>query len=180
MSNSILDADLNALLRQGYAELETALGEENVAERQLAFCQSKVARLTAKIIQLAIASDDPKLIGAVKETGLTDALRTVLRAAERPLSAPEIRKRLEEIGFDVASYQNFLATLYLTLERLKKQGEVNQEKHAGKKVYVRRISMPENPFKASFGKQLSTVPTEEEAAERVRRISKKPWPTKKD
>src|SRR5260370_23337266 len=121
MGESILDADINALLRTGHAELEKALEHESNAEKQLAFCKSKVARLTQKIIQLAIASDDQKLIGAVKETGLTDAVRTVLRAADQPLTAPEIRKRLEEIGFDVQLYQNFLATLYLTLERLKKQ-----------------------------------------------------------
>jgi len=146
MSDSILDADINSLLRRGYAELETALGEENVAERQLAFCQAKVARLSQKIIQLAIASDDHKLISAVKETGLTDAIRSVLKAADKPLSAPGIRTRLEQIGYEVSAYQNFLATLYLTLQRLEKQKEVYEIKHEGKKVYIWQFARADNPL----------------------------------
>src|SRR5438132_1220783 len=99
MTDSLLDADLNELLRKGYAELEGLLKAQDLAERQLWFTQSKVARLSQKIIQLAIASDDQKLISAVRETGLTDALRTVLQGADEPLTAVEIRQRLEEIGF---------------------------------------------------------------------------------
>src|SRR2546427_2501609 len=129
MNDSFLDADLNNLLRKGYAELETALADEEMAERQFSAAQSKVARLTEKIIQLAIASDDKTLIDAVRETGLTDAIRSVLKAADVPLAAPDIRKRLEEVGFPVADYQNFLATLYLTLQRLQKQNEVQEFKH---------------------------------------------------
>ncbi|HBB97551.1 MAG TPA: hypothetical protein DC054_19390 [Blastocatellia bacterium] len=137
MSDSILDADLNELLVKGYAELETALQHEANAEKQLAFCQSKVARLTQKIIQLSIASDDQRFASAVKETGLTDAIRMVLKAAEgNPFTAVQIRQRLEQIGFDISTYQNFLATLYLTLHRLEKQNEVIEVKAAdGKKGY---------------------------------------------
>jgi len=144
MNESFLDADLSELLRKGYGELEQALYFEEVAQRQLDFAQQKVARLTSKILTLSVASEDEKLISAIKETGLTDAIRTVLKAAERHLTAPEIRKRLEQIGYDVSDYQNFLATLYLTLQRLEKQGEVHSAKFEGKNVYAWQRARDEN------------------------------------
>lgn len=146
MVESFLDTDLNDLLRKGYAELETALQQEEVAEKELALCQTRVAKLSQKIIQLAIASDDKTLIDAVRETGLTDALRSVLKAADKHLTAPEIRTRLEQIGYDVSVYQNFLATLYLTLQRLQKQKEVQEIKHEGKKVYFWQFTKGDDPI----------------------------------
>lgn len=146
MGDSFLDTDLNDLLRKGYAELEEALGQEDVAEQQLALAQSKVARLSQRIVQLAIASDDQTLIDAVTETSLTDAVRSVLKAAEKPLTAPEIRERMGQIGFDVSVYQNFLATLYLTLKRLEKQKEAQEIKHDGKKIYVWQFTRSRNPL----------------------------------
>lgn len=147
MDDSFLDADLSKLLRKGYAELEQALHFEEVAQRQLEFAQQKVARLTSKILQLSIASEDEKLISAIKETGLTEAIRTVLKAAERHLTAPEIRNRLEEIGYNTSEYQNFLATLYLTLQRLEKQDEVHSAKFEGKNVYAwQRARDPNSPI----------------------------------
>src|SRR5205823_2062894 len=107
------------------------------AEKELAKRQAIVARLSERICQLAIANDDQGILSAVKETGLTEALRVVLTAANgQPLTAVEIRNRLEAMGFDVAVYQNFLATLYLTLQRLEKQNEVIEIKQNEKKAYV--------------------------------------------
>src|SRR6266704_3638908 len=114
MNDSLLDTDLSELLRTGYRELEQLLEQQEETEL-------RIGKLSQKIIQLAIASDDPMLVDAVKETGLTDAVRTVLRASEVPLTATDIRKRLLQIGFDYSNYQNFLATLYLTLKRMEKQ-----------------------------------------------------------
>jgi len=144
MADTFLDADLSDLLRKGYAELEEALHYEEVAHRQLDFSQKTVARLTSKILQLSIASDDEKLMSAIRETGLTDAIRTVLKASDRHLTAPEIRDRLEQIGYDVSEYQNFLATLYLTLQRLEKQGEVHPAKFEGKNVYAWQFARDKN------------------------------------
>lgn len=154
MSDSLLDADLSDLLRKGYAELEDLLKQEDEAEQRLWVIQSKVARLSQKIIQLAIASDDKTLVDAVRETGLTEAIRTVLQGAEKPLSAVEIRTRLEEIGFDVSAYQNFLATLYLTLQRLDKQNEVSQMPLHGKKTYMWQFAKPTNTFREALKRRM--------------------------
>jgi len=126
---------LSELLRTGYRELEQLLEQQEETEL-------RIGKLSQKIIQLAIASDDPMLVDAVKETGLTDAVRTVLRASEVPLTATDIRKRLLQIGFDYSNYQNFLATLYLTLKRMEKQNEVTETPLDGKKAYKWRSVRP--------------------------------------
>ena len=56
--------------------------------------------------------------------GRTDACRTVLRNAGRPVTAAELRDRLAVIGFDLSGYANFLAALHTTLKRLAEAGEV--------------------------------------------------------
>ena len=56
--------------------------------------------------------------------GLTDACRTVLRNAGRPMSPAEVRDRLSVIGFDLSRYGNPLAALHTTLKRLAGAGEI--------------------------------------------------------
>src|SRR4051794_13100114 len=56
--------------------------------------------------------------------GLTDACRTILRNAGRPMGAADIRDRLAVIGFDLSRYTNALAALHTTLKRLAEAGEI--------------------------------------------------------
>jgi hypothetical protein len=56
--------------------------------------------------------------------GLTDACRTLLRNAAEPLSAVELRARLDAIGFDLQRYANPLAAIHTTLKRLAGAGEI--------------------------------------------------------
>lgn len=180
MDESFLDADLSELLRKGYAELEQALHFEEVAYRQLEFEQKRIARLTSKILTLSVASEDEKLISAIKETGLTDAIRTVLRAADHHLTAPEIKKRLEQIGYEVSGYQNFLATLYLTLQRLEKQGEVHSAKFEGKNVYASQRVRDENSVVSTLLKSGHLTPKQRRRLETARAVESFTKPRRKN
>jgi len=55
--------------------------------------------------------------------GLTEACRTVLRSAGRPLTALELRDRLVSVGFDLERYSNALASVHTVLKRLTESGE---------------------------------------------------------
>ena len=56
--------------------------------------------------------------------GLTDACRLVLRGATAPMTATQVRERLEAIGlFDASKYANPLAVIHTTLKRLDESGE---------------------------------------------------------
>jgi hypothetical protein len=56
--------------------------------------------------------------------GLTDACRLVLRGARSPMTAIQVRERLEAIGiFDPSKYANPLAVIHTTLKRFEESGE---------------------------------------------------------
>jgi hypothetical protein len=56
--------------------------------------------------------------------GLTDACRTVLRSAGLPMTAAEVRDRLQGVGCDLSTYSNALAAIHTTLKRLNDAGEL--------------------------------------------------------
>jgi hypothetical protein len=56
--------------------------------------------------------------------GLSDACRLVLRGARAPMTAIQVRERLEAIGMlDPSKYANPLAVIHTTLKRLEESGE---------------------------------------------------------
>jgi len=56
--------------------------------------------------------------------GLSDACRLVLRGARGPMTAIQVRERLEAIGImDPSKYANPLAVIHTTLKRLEESGE---------------------------------------------------------
>jgi hypothetical protein len=55
--------------------------------------------------------------------GLTDACRVVLRSGV-PMSATDVRDRLQAIGFDLSKYSSQLAAVHTVLRRLNESGEV--------------------------------------------------------
>jgi hypothetical protein len=56
--------------------------------------------------------------------GMTDSIRTILTQEDAPLTASEIRDRLEAKGFDIKSYSNPMANIHTILRRLTESGEV--------------------------------------------------------
>lgn len=56
--------------------------------------------------------------------GLTDAIRIVVRRAEKPLCAVEVRDRLAVIGLDLSKYANELSAIHTVLKRLHRAGEL--------------------------------------------------------
>src|SRR5437773_5278373 len=68
--------------------------------------------------------------------GITDACRTVLRNAARPMTPVDVRNRLASIGFDLARYSNDLSAIHTVLKRLNQSGELRFVPRApGKHAY---------------------------------------------
>jgi hypothetical protein len=66
-----------------------------------------------------------KLCGyeATVPLGLTDACRLVLRSAGAPLSATQVRDRLQGMGLDLDRYANALSAVHTVLKRLTESGD---------------------------------------------------------
>jgi len=100
--------------------LEAARQEYEQLAAQRSALDLRLAQLAQTIGSLMRLCDLTPSVAA----GLTDTCRTVLRAAQRPLTALEVRDLLEAMGFDVSRYANELASIHTVLKRLAQSGEV--------------------------------------------------------
>ena len=100
-------------LVEAVEELEKMAAEKQRLELSIARQKKRVAAL----IELANDEEDAEAPTGLVE-GITDACRTVLMAAEKPLSPAEVRDRVESLG--LRSQKNLLASVYAVLRRLPK------------------------------------------------------------
>jgi hypothetical protein len=56
--------------------------------------------------------------------GMTDGVRFILRRAQYPMTAIEVREALANWGFDMSKYANDLSAIHTVLKRLNKAGEI--------------------------------------------------------
>jgi predicted transcriptional regulator len=106
----------------------------------------KIARLQAVISDLQnlsgewLRKDLERSIERVTKThltmGITDLSRVILKETLFPMTARQVREKLEARKLDLSSYSNPLAVIHTVLKRLVKNGEariIPQER--GKKAY---------------------------------------------
>lgn len=126
MANDDYRRALDAAVR----EYEAALAEHATLEQRLAQLQQTIGTLS-------------KLCGLVPTVswGLTDACRLVLRSADAPLTAVQVRDRLSAIGFDLDRYANPLASIHVVLKRLAEAGEARSRRaDADRSVAYERLA----------------------------------------
>jgi hypothetical protein len=100
--------------------LATAIREYETLGQQRQDIDKRLAEVMQTIGTLS------RLCGLVPTVpiGLTDACRLVVRGAGVPVTPPEVRQRLQAIGFDLSKYQNDLAAIHTILKRLNESGEL--------------------------------------------------------
>jgi hypothetical protein len=70
------------------------------------------------------------------DVGLTDAIRQVLSSHEEAFLSPVfIRDRLADVGFDITTHKNILASIHTVLKRLQRQGEATPIIREGRTAY---------------------------------------------
>jgi hypothetical protein len=103
-------------------------------ELRAAEMESEAAKLLPKIVALANALDEPvdpnselgTFLTELAASGLTDGVRTVLRATDTCKTPMEIRDGLLRLGYDLSGYSNVLASIHTILGRLRDSGEVKK------------------------------------------------------
>jgi hypothetical protein len=105
-------------------ELEEAcreLGEMLAFAEQFQDQIAKQKRKVAALSELAdVSEDSPAPLGLVE--GITDAVRTVFRSAEKPLNPAEVRTRVEALG--LPAQKNILASIHTIIRRLLESKEI--------------------------------------------------------
>jgi hypothetical protein len=129
---------INAALEAAYAKLNTLLIERTKIDKDIVEWKRVIDSL------LAVSENDEsdpsdvelgdyiaKQVGT-KSLRFTDGIRMVLRqnaSRDIPISVPEIREQLINLGFNFAKYAQPLVPIHNTLKRLEEQGEVSPLKN---------------------------------------------------
>jgi hypothetical protein len=106
-------------LEQAKEKLLEMLSQADALEFRIA----KQRRMIGALIELSDESEDvTPSMGLVK--GITDAIRTVVRSAEKPLFPVEIALRIERLG--IPEQKNMLVSVHTILKRLAEAGDVRK------------------------------------------------------
>jgi hypothetical protein len=111
-----MDAKYNGDLQKAKARLVELMQQERAIQVEIAKQKGIVGALT----QLANLTAPVELV-----SGLTDAVRTVLRATGlKPLTAAEVEEQVQALG--VPRQQNLAASIHTTIRRLLEAGEIEK------------------------------------------------------
>lgn len=109
-------------------ELEDALLRHSELEKRIA-----KLRLTITSLEQLSATENltdsirdwaKGLFAPAQEMGITDLIREILKATDRPLIIREIKAELLKHGFDESRYKNLSGAIPIVIKRLRGQGEV--------------------------------------------------------
>jgi len=109
------------------SDLADAVGELNRLIAQREELEGRIARQKRKVaaLQDLVQAGEGGVPTEKLVSGVTDACRTVLRAAGRPLLPIEVRDGVERLG--LPQQANLLASVYTVLRRLELAGEVVED-----------------------------------------------------
>ena len=99
---------------------EAAIREMESLMQQRADLDQRILHLRQTLVSLS------RLCGFTPTVswGMTDGVRFILRRANRPMSAIDVRDELANWGFDMSKYANDLSAIHTVLKRLNKAGEI--------------------------------------------------------
>jgi|SRR5579864_839668 len=123
------EADIQAKMK----DLQDALYARDEWNRRIIQLQADLKNLNALHMQDVVQQQQQSLVG------LTEAIRSVVRLSNTPLTAAEVKDRLDWMGFDFSSFKNASAAVHNTLKRMVEQRELVYLK--GTKAYAQGVSL---------------------------------------
>jgi hypothetical protein len=129
---------INAALETGHKKLTELLRERARIDKEIVEWKRVIDSLLAVSEEDSSDPSDVQISSLGAESGkktirFTDGVRMVLSqnaSRDVPISVPEIRDQLTNLGFDFAKYAQPLVPIHNTLKRLEEQGEVSPLKNA--------------------------------------------------
>src|SRR5437773_8436739 len=114
------------------AALEQAKNELAILQQELGDnlkVQDMLEKKIAALRQMITAFSDTLGEQFVEEDvlGLTDAIRQAFKTSGKPMAPTDVKKRLEQLGYNTSKYGNMMASVHSILNRLVKQGDIKQQ-----------------------------------------------------
>ena len=117
-------------------ELTGLLRQRQEIDHKIAQLQPLISHLESLCRELGDRAAKETATKVELTTGMTELARITLEEAFLPISASELKKRMESKGFDFSEYASPLAAIHTVLKRLVKSGKVKVvPQKAGKKAY---------------------------------------------
>ena len=136
----IMTYNLSKMVADLRSELQELCTQRKVVEMRMVNVILALSSLAREIEDPQEREEVLKEVEAArrKPAGLTEAISESLRNTYHSLSANEVRYWLEREGFNLSEYSQPLATISVTLRRLKESGRVKAT-HVGRKVSYKWI-----------------------------------------
>src|ERR1700730_17371532 len=104
-----------------------------ILETELAEVKNNISHLETILANLAPMAGFQEDAESISGLGITDAIRVILRNSDVRMSAADVRKILNEKGFDLSGLSAPMASIYKILARLvNDSGEVEREMEEGR------------------------------------------------
>jgi len=109
-------ARLRKLLANYQEELSRLLDERKALDNKILPLQHRIRHLS-RMCDLTV--DDP-----IRQLGLTDAIRYIIRNQDEPIAPKEVRNELLQRYCKPKDYRNLLGAVHIVMKRLARAGEI--------------------------------------------------------
>lgn len=113
--------DIRRALTQFVKERDTLIAERDELNIKIINAEQNIKNLQSALTETIFAAEHEQEYGTI---GLTEAIRTILRRAGKPLHSSEVRTSLKVIGFDLDRFANPTGAIANTLQRMAKSGDL--------------------------------------------------------
>ena len=137
---AIVRTDATGLLENAQARLAELIRQRDQINIDLIQVQRDVQALTAVVWREQLTKSQNNMQQAV--VGLSEAVRSILRLQNKPMTAGQVMDALRMMGYNFAGIVNPSALIHNTLKRMAGRGEL---------VYVPAAKTYEFPFNMRLG-----------------------------
>ena len=118
-----------------------------ILETELAEVKNNISHLETILANLAPMAGFQEDAESISGLGITDAIRVILRNSDVRMSAADVRKILNEKGFDLSGLSAPMASIYKILARLvNDSGEVEREMEEGRVFFSWKRPVESSPI----------------------------------
>jgi hypothetical protein len=123
-------------------------GEKNRLEDQRTTLETQLSEISIQIEHLEQMLDHLAPMAGItfgkniSGLGITDAIRVILKNSKERFAAQDVRRQLEDEGFDLSKYTSPMASIYKVLGRLVDDSQEVEREKEDYKVFFRWKQLP--------------------------------------
>ncbi len=121
IDGNMTERDIQNAINEFRRQLNDAVGKRDLLNLKILNLEQNIRNLRAARSETRFAAIHEREQGAI---GLTEAIRTVFRRSNEPMTSGDVRMALKVIGFELERFANASAAVTNTLKRMADAGEL--------------------------------------------------------